>query len=93
MKIGEFSKASGLPVSVLRYYDECGLLSPVFTDRFTGYRYYKREQLAVCCCISELKAVGFTLSENKKVFHGGQRETRANVPTKKGSAYGNAEKA
>lgn len=27
MKIGEFSKASGLPVSVLRYYDECGLLS------------------------------------------------------------------
>ena len=48
MKIGEFSKASGLPVSVLRYYDECGLLSPVFTDRFTGYRYYKRDQLAVC---------------------------------------------
>ncbi len=76
MKIGEFSKASGLPVSVLRYYDECGLLSPVFTDRFTGYRYYKREQLAVCCCISELKAVGFTLSEIKKFFtsDSGKRE-------------------
>lgn len=76
MKIGEFSKASGLPVSVLRYYDECGLLCPVFTDRFTGYRYYKREQLEVCRCIREMKAAGFTLSEIKSFFmaDGGERE-------------------
>ncbi len=76
MKIGEFSKASGLPVSVLRYYDDCGLLCPVFTDRFTGYRYYNREQLKVCRCISELKAAGFTLSEIKSYFtaDGGERE-------------------
>lgn len=76
MKIGEFSKASGLPVSVLRYYDDCGLLCPVFTDRFTGYRYYKREQLEICRCIRDLKAAGFTLSEIKKFFaaDGGERE-------------------
>lgn len=68
MKIGEFSRACGLPISVLRYYDECGLLSPVYTDRFTGYRYYAEEQLAVCRSIRVLKEAGFTLAEIKKLL-------------------------
>lgn len=68
MKIGEFSKACGLPVSVLRYYDEYGLLSPVYTDRFTGYRYYGEEQLAVCRYIQALKTAGFSLAEIKSLL-------------------------
>ena len=76
MKIGEFSKACGLPVSVLRYYDEQALLSPVFTDRFTGYRYYDEQQLEVCRRIQELKAAGFTLAEIRKMLtaDSGERE-------------------
>lgn len=68
MKIGEFAKACGIPISMLRYYDKCELLSPVHTDKFTGYRYYGNEQLAICRHIQELKAAGFSLEEIKKLF-------------------------
>ncbi|MBS6162331.1 MAG: MerR family DNA-binding transcriptional regulator [Hydrogeniiclostridium mannosilyticum] len=40
MRIGEFSRACHMPISVLRYYDSCGLLKPVYIDSFTGYRHY-----------------------------------------------------
>lgn len=68
MKIGEFSKACGIPISVLRYYDEFGLLSPVYIDRFTGYRYYGEEQIAVCRHIQALKGAGFSLAEIKRLL-------------------------
>lgn len=74
MKIGEFSKACGLPVSVLRYYDEQALLSPVYIDQFTGYRYYDEQQLEVCRRIQELKSAGFTLAEIKKFLTAGSGE-------------------
>lgn len=76
MKIGEFSKACGLPVSVLRYYDEQAVLSPVYIDCFTGYRYYDEQQLEVCRRIQELKAAGFTLAEIRKMLtaDSGERE-------------------
>ena len=37
MKIGEFAKAVGTRISVLRHYDREGLLRPVFTGKFTGW--------------------------------------------------------
>ncbi len=39
MKIGEFAKACGVPISVLRFCDGEGLLKPAYIDRFTGYQY------------------------------------------------------
>ncbi len=68
MKIGEFAKACGISVSALRYYDEQGLISPVYTDRFTGYRYYDKGQIEVCKKIGILKAAGFSLSEIKSII-------------------------
>lgn len=68
MKIGEFAKACNLPISVLRYYDRLGLLKPVYIDRFTGYRHYHANQLALCERINELKSAGFTLAEIKQLF-------------------------
>lgn len=50
MKIGEFAKVCGISVSALRYYDEQGLISPVYTDRFTGYRYYGKGEVYVFPC-------------------------------------------
>lgn len=70
MKIGEFSAASGLPISVLRYYDNCGLLKPVYVDRFTGYRHYSASQIAVCKRIDELKEAGFSLAQIKQIISG-----------------------
>lgn len=86
MKIGEFSRACGVPISVLRYYDECGLLSPVFTDRFTGYRYYAEEQLAVCRGILALKEAGFSLAEIKSMLTAAGSEERERLFQKKKKA-------
>ena len=72
MKIGEFAKACGTKISVLRHYDSQGLLKPVYTDRFTEYRYYDSSQIAVFQRISELKAVGFTLGEIRAMLCSGE---------------------
>lgn len=68
MKIGDFAKACGISVSALRYYDSQGLLSPVYTDNFTGYRYYDESQVEICITIGDLKSAGFTLSEIKQIL-------------------------
>jgi DNA-binding transcriptional MerR regulator len=38
-RIGEFSRIAQVSGRLLRYYDEIGLLIPIFTDPQTGYRY------------------------------------------------------
>ncbi len=63
IRIGDFSRISQTPVSTLRYYDEVGLLKPVEVDHFTGYRYYKFDQLARLQRIQALKNLGFSLEE------------------------------
>ena len=73
MKIGEFAKACGTKISVLRHYDNMGLLKPVYIDRFTEYRYYDESQKPVFGRISELKAVGFTLAEIRTMLYSNER--------------------
>ncbi len=68
MQIGEFARICNTKISVLRHYDEKGLLKPDYVDRFTGYRYYKAEQIAVFQMISALKESGFSLSEIKNII-------------------------
>lgn len=79
MKIGEFAAACNLPVSVLRYYDNCGLLKPVYVDRFTGYRHYSKNQISVCKRISELKEAAFSLAEIKLIISGNLTEKELNI--------------
>ncbi|MBQ8134616.1 MAG: MerR family transcriptional regulator [Clostridia bacterium] len=62
LKIGDFSKLSMVSVRMLRHYDKIGLLKPVQTDEFTGYRYYDEQQLLAMGRISALKNMGFSLS-------------------------------
>ena len=45
LQIGEFSKICQVSVKTLRHYDKIGLLAPAEVDRFTGYRYYRVEQI------------------------------------------------
>ncbi len=42
--VKEVSRMSGVSVRTLHYYDEIGLLKPVFYGE-NGYRYYEQEQL------------------------------------------------
>lgn len=72
MKIGDFAKACGTRISVLRHYDKLGLLKPVYIDRFTEYRYYDSSQIAVFERIAQLKAVGLSLSEISHILYDGE---------------------
>lgn len=62
-RIGEFSKIAQVPGSVLRYYDEIGLLKPDHIDKWTGYRYYSAQQLPRLHRILALKELGMTLDQ------------------------------
>lgn len=59
LKIGEFSKLSLVSVRMLRRYDEMGLLVPDHVDAFTGYRYYREDQLFEAAHIVSLRDMGF----------------------------------
>ena len=68
MQIGEFAKICNTKISVLRHYDAEGLLPPDYIDRFTGYRYYSKEQITDFLKISMLKSAGFSLAEIKLII-------------------------
>lgn len=68
MKIGEFAKICDTKITILRHYDRQGLLKPEYIDRFTGYRYYSKDQIPVFFRIAVLKKVGFSLSEISKIL-------------------------
>lgn len=65
LRIGEFSKLTGVPIRTLRYYDEIDLFKPAEIDLYTDYRYYNEEQIEDLTIINKLKEVGFTLDEIK----------------------------
>lgn len=61
--IGEMARASGLPVSALRFYDGARLLVPARVDPATGYRRYGREQVAPARLLARLRRVGMPLAD------------------------------
>jgi DNA-binding transcriptional MerR regulator/effector-binding domain-containing protein len=67
-KIGEFSKLARVSARMLRYYDQCGLLVPAATDRFTGYRLYSAGQMPRLGRIVALRDMGFGVEEIKTIL-------------------------
>lgn len=78
LKIGEFSKLTGVPIRTLRYYDEIDLFKPAEIDLFTDYRYYNEEQIEDLELINKLKSVGFTLEEIKQNWNNFTNELMEN---------------
>ncbi len=68
LKIGEFSKLSRVSIRMLRHYDDIGLLKPAAIDEFTGYRYYREDQLFVMARITTLKDMGFALADIVRIL-------------------------
>ena len=68
MKIGEFAKMMGMPISVLRHYDKEGLLCPDYVDHFSGYRYYSTDQIGQVQKIELLKSGGLSLKEIRDIL-------------------------
>ncbi|HPJ90271.1 MAG TPA: MerR family transcriptional regulator [Thermotogota bacterium] len=61
--IGEMSKLHDVPVKTLRYYDEIGVLTPVYVNPENGYRYYSLAQFEILSTIKYLRFLGIPLSE------------------------------
>jgi DNA-binding transcriptional MerR regulator len=63
LKIGDFAHIAQVSVRLLHYYDQIGLLHPVYADQVTGYRYYSIEQLPRLYRILALKDLGLSLDQ------------------------------
>lgn len=61
MKIGEFSKRTGLPVSTLHFYERKGLISP--ERNASGHREYDEVDLSWFAFIERLKETGMPLAQ------------------------------
>lgn len=61
--IGEVAKLFHISVSSLRHYESVGLLTPEYTDKSSGYRYYGARQFEVLDSIRYLRALDMPLSE------------------------------
>ncbi len=70
LKIGEFSKLSQLTVKALRFYETQGLLLPHEVDKWTGYRYYEPEQLAIAARIKAYRSLDLSIDDIKAIFDG-----------------------
>lgn len=68
MKIGEFSKITGISVKTLRYYDNINLLKPKKINKDNKYREYTEDQISELNKILVLKNEGLTIKEIKQVL-------------------------
>ncbi len=68
LSIGRFARLAGLSVGALRHYDELDLLRPADTDRFTGYRRYRRAQLETARTIARLRDLELPLDEIREIL-------------------------
>ena len=62
LRIGTFSTLSRISVRMLRYYQEHDVLVPARTDPFSGYRYYRAEQLVDAHLVVQLRDAGFPVA-------------------------------
>lgn len=67
--IRELSKLAGVSARTLRYYDELGLLKPLYVSD-AGYRFYGEEELNLLQQILFYRERGFELKDIKKILYG-----------------------
>lgn len=72
-RIGEFSKLAKTTIKTIRYYDEVGLLKPVFVDD-NGYRYYETEQLNDLIEIMELRSLDVPIVKIKEFLNSSYKD-------------------
>ncbi|WP_305093530.1 MerR family transcriptional regulator [Prescottella sp. R16] len=66
--IGAFARATGLTPSALRFYDDSGLLAPVYIDPATGYRYYSGAQRERASTIRRLRSIDVPLDAVTRIL-------------------------
>jgi DNA-binding transcriptional MerR regulator len=68
LTVGAFSRASGLPVSALRYYDAAGVLRPAHVDPDTGYRWYTPSQVGRAKLVARMRLTGMPVADICRVI-------------------------
>lgn len=63
LSIGELSRASGLTVSALRFYDRTQVLAPAWVDDWSGYRRYSPDQVAEARILAGMRRVQMPVAE------------------------------
>lgn len=66
--IRELSELAGVSARTLRYYDEIGLLKPLYVNE-AGYRYYGDKELAILQQILFYRERGFDLKRVQKILY------------------------
>jgi DNA-binding transcriptional MerR regulator len=66
--VGDFARLAQVSKRLLRYYDEIGLFKPSHTDEWTGYRYYRAEQMSYLNRILALKELGLSLDQIRQAL-------------------------
>ncbi|KAB2886042.1 MAG: Cu(I)-responsive transcriptional regulator [Albidovulum sp.] len=62
MNIGEASKATGISVKMLRYYEEIGLVRPALRA-YSGYRVYSDKNIAMLRFVRRSRDLGFQVKQ------------------------------
>ena len=75
--IGRFAKLTDLSPRLLRRLDERGLLSPVFVDPDTRYRYYDLGQTRVASLVHLGRQLGLTMDQMADLIEASERGTCA----------------
>lgn len=66
--IGQMARLNHTTLATLRHYDKVGILSPVYVNPETGYRYYDAQQCLVFHMIQHHKALNMSLKEIKEIL-------------------------
>ncbi len=74
LSISQFGRLSQLSRKALRLYDERGLLAPARIDPDSGYRFYRRSQVATGRRIRLLRAMGMPLDRVGEVLEAWSRD-------------------
>lgn len=81
MNIGEASKATGISVKMLRYYEEIGLVRPALRE-YSGYRVYSDKNVAVLRFVRRARDLGFQVKQIAALLDLWQDGSRASADVK-----------
>jgi DNA-binding transcriptional MerR regulator len=79
LPIGRFARLAGLTIGALRHYDEEGVLVPADTDTATGYRRYRRDQLAEARAVGALRDLELSLPAIRSLLEAVDHADRARI--------------
>lgn len=68
LPIGKMAKMNRVTIATLRLYDELGLLTPVYIDPVSGYRYYDIRQASRLDIIRYMRDLGLSLSDIRDIL-------------------------